>query len=123
MTKCVKCGSADDVKVIEDSPIRIEVECGICGRAYSLAKMSVGKKHDLFYYLDLLRVKIRENEYLIVEARGDLIPKMLIIMCNVVDKEKLVQIESVDVLCKRDAKNKEVATERVLLKRKPLTYL
>lgn len=123
MTKCVKCGSADDVKVIEDNPIRIEVQCGICGRAYTLVKMSVGKKHDLFYYLDLLRVKIRENEYLIVEARGDLIPKMLIIMCNVVDKDKLVQIESVDVLCKRDANNKEVATERVLLKRKTLAYL
>ena len=115
--KCVKCGSDDDVKVVEDSPILIELQCGICGRASSLSKLSVGKKHDLFFYLDLLRDKIRENEYLVVEARGDLIPKMLIIVCNVVDKDKLVQIESVDVLCKRDAKNKEVATERVLLKR------
>ena len=115
--KCVKCGSADDVKTVNDSPIRIELQCGICGRYFNLVKMAVGKKHDLFFYLDLLRDKIRENEYLIVEARGDLIPKMLIIVCNVVDKDGLVGIESVDVLCKRDAKNKEVATERILLKR------
>lgn len=118
--KCVKCGSCDDLKTVNDSPIRIAIQCGICGRAYSLTKMSVGKKHELFFYLDLLRVKIRENEYLIAEARGDLIPKMLVIVCNVVDKDKLVQIESVDVLCRKDAKNKEVATERVLLRKLPL---
>ena len=114
--KCVKCGSDDDVNVVNDSPILIELQCGICGRSFNLIKLSVGKKHDLFFYLDLLRDKIRENEYLIVEARGDLIPKMLIIVCNVVDKDGLVEMESVDVLCKRDARNKEVATERILLK-------
>lgn len=115
--KCTKCGSDDDLKIVKDTPIKIAAQCGICGRSSRLAKLSVGKKHDLFFYLDLLRDKIRENEYLIVEARGDLIPKMLIIVCNVVEKDELVEIVSVDVLCKRDKKNKEVATERVLLKK------
>ena len=55
--KCPKCGSADDTKVVKDSAIEISVECGICGRCTEISKVAVGKKHDLFFYIDKLREK------------------------------------------------------------------
>ena len=115
--KCPKCGSADDVKVVKDSAIAIEAECGVCGRSFSLVKVSIGKNHDLLFYFDKLREKLLEHEDIAIEARGDLIPKMLVITGNIVLKDKLARIESTDVVFTVDKRNKVVATETILLRR------
>lgn len=115
--KCTKCGSADDVKVVEDSAIEISVECGICGRCVDIPKVAVGKNHDLFFYMDKLREKLLEGGDIVIEARGDLIPKMLITTGNIVLKDKLARMESVDVVFTLDRNSKVVATETILLRR------
>lgn len=115
--KCPKCGSADDVKVIRDSAIATELECGICGRSFSLSKVAIGKNHDLFFYMDKLREKLLEHNDIVIEARGDLIPKMLVVTGNIVQKDKLASMESVDVVFTVDIRNKVVATETILLRR------
>ncbi len=115
--KCPKCGSEDDTKVVKDSAIEIVIECGICGRTTKIHKLSVGKSHDLFFYVDKLRSKLLEHGDIAIEARGDLIPKMLIIAGNIIMKDKLAQAESVDVAYAVDRNNKVVATETILLRR------
>lgn len=117
MEKCPKCGSEDDVKVVKDSAIEIVIECGICGRRTEISKVAVGKNHDLFFYLDKLREKLLEHGDIAIEARGDLIPKMLIVVGNIILKQKLAQMESVDVVYALDRVNKVVATETIVLKR------
>ena len=111
------CGSADDVKVVKDSAIAIKLECGVCGRSFALDKVAVGKNHDLFFYFDKLREKLLEHSDIAIEARGDLIPKMLIITGNIVLKDKLAAMESVDVVFTVDGNNKVVATETILLRK------
>lgn len=114
--KYPKCGSEDDPKVVKDSAIEIVIECGICGRTTKIHKVSIGKRHDLFFYIDKLRAKILEHGDIAIEARGDLIPKMLIIAGNVILKGKLAQIESVDVAYALDGNGKIVATETMVVK-------
>lgn len=115
--KCPKCGSADDVKVVKDSAIEIVIECGICGRTTKIHKVSIGKRHDLFFYIDKLRSKLLEHGDMAIEARGDLIPKMLIIIGNVILKDKLAGMKSVDVVYVLDGDNKVVATETIVVRR------
>jgi len=115
--KCPKCGSLDDVKVVKDSPIELVIECGICGRTTKIHKLSIGKRHDLFFYVDKLRSKLLEHGDMAVEARGDLIPKMLIVVGNIVLKDKLARTESTDVVFTVDKCNKVVATETILVRR------
>ena len=114
--KCPKCGSTDDVKVVEDSAILIKAECGVCGRSFNLIKVAIGKNHDLFFYFDKLREKLLEHNDIAIEARGNLIPKMLVIAGNIVLKDKLARMESVDVVFTVDKRNEVVATETILLK-------
>jgi len=116
--KCVKCGSYEGVKVVSSTPIEIEVECGCCGRRYKIAKVSVGKK-GFFPYVDVVRAKVLENDYVFVEARGELIPKMLLIAGEVVVQDKIAEFVYVDEpLYVYDEKDKMVVTVRVLLRRK-----
>lgn len=115
--KCSKCGSADDVKIVKDSAIEIVIECGICGRTSQIHKVSIGKNHDLLFYFDKLREKLLEHDDMAIEARGDLIPKMLIIVGNIILKDKLAQMESVDVVYVLDGNNKVVATETIVVRR------
>lgn len=115
--KCPKCGSEDDAKVVKDSPIEIVMECGICGRTTKIHKVSIGRRHDLFFYIDKLRAKLLEHGDIVIEARGDLIPKMLIIVGNVILKDKLAQMESVDIVYALDGGNKVVVTETIVLRR------
>ena len=117
MGKCPKCGSEDDVKVVKDSAIEIVIECGICGRTTKIHKVSIGKRHDLFFYVDKLRGKILEHGDMAIEARGDLIPKMLIVVGNITLKDRLAEMESVDVVYALDEGNKVVATETILVRR------
>lgn len=115
---CVKCGSCDDVKSVSDTPVMVEVKCGCCGREYKIAKVSVGKKGFLLY-VDALRAKIFENGYVFVEARGELIPKMLLVVGEAVVQDRIAEFVCMDELSYVfDEKNKIVVTERVLLKRK-----
>ena len=115
--KCPKCGSEDDTKVVKDSAIELVIECGICGRTTKIHKVSIGKRHDLFFYVDKLRGKILEHGDMAIEARGDLIPKMLIVVGNIILKQKLAQMESVDVVYALDGGNKVVATETIVVRR------
>ena len=117
MKKCTECGSEDDVKVVKDSAIEIVIECGICGRTTKIHKVSIGKRHDLFFYVDKLRGKILEHGDMAIEARGDLIPKMLIVVGNIILKDKLAQMGSVDVAYALDEGNKVVATETIVVRR------
>ena len=113
---CPKCGSADDVKVVKDSAIEIVIECGICGRTTKIHKVSIGKNHDLLFYFGKLREKLLEHDDMAIEARGDLIPKMLVITGNIVLKDKLARIESTDVVFTVDKRNKVVATETIVVR-------
>ena len=115
--KCPKCGSEDDTKVVKDSAIELVIECGICGRTTKIHKVSIGKRHDLFFYVDKLRGKILEHGDMAIEARGDLIPKMLIVVGNIILKDKLAQMGSVDVAYALDEGNKVVATETIVVRR------
>ena len=115
--KCPKCGSEDDTKVVKDSAIELVIECGICGRTTKIHKVSIGKRHDLFFYVDKLRAKILEQGDMAIEARGDLIPKMLIVVGNIILKDKLAQMGSVDVAYALDGGNKVVATETIVVRR------
>jgi len=116
--KCVRCGSVEDVSVVSDTPVEIALECGCCGRSYKIAKVSVGRKGFL-PYVNAVREKVLENSYVFVEARGELIPKMLLVVGEVVIEDRIAEFVCVDEPSYVfDNKNKMVVTERVLLKRK-----
>jgi len=116
--KCVECGSYEGVKVVSDTPILVEVECGCCGRCYKIAKVSVGRKGFL-PYVNAVRAKVLENGYVFVEARGELIPKMLLVVGEVVVEDKIAEFVCVDTPSYAfDERNKMVVTERVLLGRR-----
>ena len=116
--ECVKCGSYEDVKVVSDTPVMVEVRCGCCGREYKIGKVSVGKK-GFSSYVDVLRAKVLENGYAFVEARGELIPKMLLIVGEVVVNDRIAEFVCVnEPSYVFDERDKMVVTERVLLKRK-----
>ena len=114
--KCIHCGS-NRVIINQGTAIIIKGKCLSCELEFSISKVSIGKNHDLFFYFDKLREKLLEHSDIVIEARGDLIPKMLVITGNIVLKDKLARMESVDVVFTVDERNKVVATETILLKR------
>ena len=114
--KCIHCGSNKTI-ITQDTAITIKGECSSCELEFIISKVSIGKNHDLFFYFDKLREKLLEHNDIVIEARGDLIPKMLVITGNIVLKDKLARMESVDVVFTIDERNKVVATETILLRR------
>ena len=115
---CIKCGSYEDVKVVSDTPVMVEVRCGCCGRKYKIDKVSIGKKGFL-PYVNTVRAKVLENRYVFVEARGELIPKMLLVVGEVVVRDGIAELVCVDEpFYAFDEKGKMVVTVRVLLQRK-----
>ena len=114
--KCIHCGS-NRIIITQDTAIIIKGKCLSCELEFSISKVAVGKNHDLFFYFDKLREKLLEHNDIVIEARGDLIPKMLVITGNIVLKDKLARMESIDVVFTVDERNKVVATETILLRR------
>ena len=114
--KCIYCGSGK-ININQDTAIIIKGKCLSCELEFTISKVSIGKKHDLFFYFDKLREKLLEHNDIVIEARGDLIPKMLVITGNIVLKDKLARMESLDVAFTLDERNKVVATETILLRR------
>ena len=114
--KCIHCGS-NRITINQDTASIIKGKCLSCEFEFTISKVSIGKNRDLFFYVDKLREKLLEYDDIVIEARGDLIPKMLIITGNIVLKDKLARIESVDVVFTLDKRNRIVATETILLRR------
>jgi len=113
---CFYCGS-NRIIINLNTAIIIKGKCLSCDLRFDISKVAVGKNHDLFFYFDKLREKLLEHNDIVIEARGDLIPKMLVITGNIVLKDKLARMESVDVAFMTDERNKVVATETILLRR------
>ena len=114
--RCIKCGSNEDVKIVASTQISVDCECGICGRAYSIPKIPVGKK-DVSVYAAKIWERLLQHEYFIVEARGVDISQMLIAVGFFVAKDKIAIVEDVDVNFKLDIEEKVVPTLRVLVKK------
>lgn len=113
MLKCIKCGSFEAAKVVEESAVNVDFECTICGREYKLAKIPIGKK-EYAVYVNVISERLL-HKHAIVESIGIDIIRALIIVGFFVEKEKTARIVDTEITYRIDEVGKPVPKMRILL--------